>query len=154
MSEMLCSRPGCTDKENRIDGYCSVYCRDVHEEQIENAELQRKLDEAEKERDGWKRTWEELHAMSEHDAAEVARLREEMKGMVRVDTLKRLMRLWHRAWERTLVDELNGKTWWGDCGGKPDPRQMTHSAGALNVVDDIHTLCFHRLTRTQRKEGQ
>lgn len=28
---MECARPCCDEKENRVDGYCSEYCRDIHE---------------------------------------------------------------------------------------------------------------------------
>ena len=31
MAERKCARPGCDDTEWRIDGYCSIYCRDVVE---------------------------------------------------------------------------------------------------------------------------
>lgn len=26
-----CARPGCNEQEWRIDGYCSIYCRDLNE---------------------------------------------------------------------------------------------------------------------------
>jgi len=43
MSEMLCARPACEEKENRINGYCSVYCEDVGELEKENTALKREL---------------------------------------------------------------------------------------------------------------
>ena len=46
MSGMQCNRPGCDCAENRIDGYCSCYCRDLHELEIENDKLQRQRDQA------------------------------------------------------------------------------------------------------------
>jgi hypothetical protein len=36
---MLCARPGCDEEEDRIDGYCSVYCRDVAEQYDEVSRL-------------------------------------------------------------------------------------------------------------------
>jgi hypothetical protein len=30
-AQMQCARPGCSEAEDRIDGYCSVYCRDIHD---------------------------------------------------------------------------------------------------------------------------
>jgi hypothetical protein len=32
---MICARPYCENKEDRINGYCSEYCQDLHELQIE-----------------------------------------------------------------------------------------------------------------------
>lgn len=44
---MLCGHPGCSEAENRIDGYCSIYCRDTHELEEEIAELKRRANAAE-----------------------------------------------------------------------------------------------------------
>lgn len=35
---MKCERVGCGETENRIDGYCSVYCRDVADARGEQRE--------------------------------------------------------------------------------------------------------------------
>ena len=32
---MLCARPYCKNGEDRINGYCSGYCQDLHELQVE-----------------------------------------------------------------------------------------------------------------------
>jgi len=32
---MICARPRCTERENRIGGYCSTYCQDIHRLEIE-----------------------------------------------------------------------------------------------------------------------
>jgi hypothetical protein len=32
---MICARPYCENKEDRINGYCSCYCENVHELQVE-----------------------------------------------------------------------------------------------------------------------
>lgn len=37
---MKCTRPSCEEKEDRIHGYCSVYCKDIHELEIEIERLQ------------------------------------------------------------------------------------------------------------------
>ena len=41
---MICKR--CEDKENRIDGYCSIYCRDMADEEKEIKELEARLADA------------------------------------------------------------------------------------------------------------
>lgn len=41
---MKCGRPGCTEEENRIHGYCSLYCQDIHAEEIEVATLQAEIE--------------------------------------------------------------------------------------------------------------
>lgn len=43
-NDMKCGRPGCPEQENRIDGYCSYYCRDIHDLQQENELLGQFLD--------------------------------------------------------------------------------------------------------------
>ena len=35
MDDKKCGRPNCINTEYRIDGYCSVYCRDVHDLEVE-----------------------------------------------------------------------------------------------------------------------
>jgi len=40
-----CARPGCEEDEGRIDNYCSVYCRDIDELNIEIAQLDAKYNE-------------------------------------------------------------------------------------------------------------
>lgn|GEM_PF-6265073 len=44
MRDMKCGRPGCKEREDRIDGYCSCYCRDVHEATVEADCLRRGRD--------------------------------------------------------------------------------------------------------------
>ena len=41
---MICKR--CEDEENRIDGYCSIYCRDMAGEEGEVKELEARLADA------------------------------------------------------------------------------------------------------------
>jgi len=36
----LCAREGCKDEEFRIDGYCSIYCRDQNDAEIEKREIE------------------------------------------------------------------------------------------------------------------
>ena len=38
-----CGRPACQEKEWRIDGYCSCYCRDVYEAEQDTAAIQAQL---------------------------------------------------------------------------------------------------------------
>ena len=40
---MLCARPICEEKENRINGYCTVYCEDIHFEHQRVAQLEAEL---------------------------------------------------------------------------------------------------------------
>lgn len=35
VTKMKCSRPGCQEQEDRIDGCCSVHCRDVYDLELE-----------------------------------------------------------------------------------------------------------------------
>jgi len=42
---MRCAREACQEKEDRIDGYCSVYCRDVDEAWLEVARVKEERDE-------------------------------------------------------------------------------------------------------------
>lgn len=41
----FCSRPGCNTREKRINGYCSVYCEDVHEVEQERDRYRVALEE-------------------------------------------------------------------------------------------------------------
>ncbi len=41
--ERKCARPGCGGGEFRIDGYCSIYCRDIHYEQMDAEDLRVEL---------------------------------------------------------------------------------------------------------------
>lgn len=40
---MICARPGCGEAESRVNGYCSVYCEDTHELDIEVVQLREAL---------------------------------------------------------------------------------------------------------------
>ena len=40
---MICKR--CEDEENRIDGYCSIYCRDMDDEEGEVIALKEQIKE-------------------------------------------------------------------------------------------------------------
>jgi len=42
---MKCKRSGCEEAESRIDGYCSMYCRDVDEAWCEVARVKKELDD-------------------------------------------------------------------------------------------------------------
>ena len=41
VDDMLCARPHCEEKEDRINGYCSIYCRDTHDLLLEAEESER-----------------------------------------------------------------------------------------------------------------
>lgn len=41
--DMHCLRSQCDEKENRIDGYYSEYCRDIHALEMLNADLLKAL---------------------------------------------------------------------------------------------------------------
>ena len=70
MSEMLCARPACEEKENRINGYCSVYCEDVGELEKENTALKREL-----------KYWKDAHSvLSEVTYNRNAALKRELEG--------------------------------------------------------------------------
>ena len=62
---MICARPYCESKEDRINGYCSEYCQDLHELQVEA---------------------ETLLAEKKALQAEVKRLREALQGRNPPDT--------------------------------------------------------------------
>lgn len=44
---MLCSRPLCEEQENRVDGFCSIYCRDVDDLETEVSQLELRKQNAE-----------------------------------------------------------------------------------------------------------
>lgn len=44
--KMYCERPACDHQEYRIDGYCSIYCRDIHELELEVESLRQLLNRA------------------------------------------------------------------------------------------------------------
>ena len=54
MDNKKCGRPHCKNVEYRIDGYCSIYCRDVHDLETALEAAQAELAEAKDVRDGWK----------------------------------------------------------------------------------------------------
>ncbi|OFX05196.1 MAG: hypothetical protein A3E78_09225 [Alphaproteobacteria bacterium RIFCSPHIGHO2_12_FULL_63_12] len=68
MIEMKCARPECGEPEYRIDGYCSTYCRDIHE--------------VEKERDAWKARAEGAEAVYEEDVSAEREAKQKIVGAV------------------------------------------------------------------------
>jgi hypothetical protein len=72
-----CERPGCGDVEFRIDGYCSIYCRDIHEawEEVERIkgdynEVNAQLAAMRKERDDFKIEAEGYQRLSKEATAQ------------------------------------------------------------------------------------
>lgn len=70
--EMQCARPPCPEKEDRIDGYCSVYCRDVHELEAQLETTQRELGDARAERD-------KCRALNDRDTGTIVRQAEALQ---------------------------------------------------------------------------
>ena len=47
-NERKCAAPWCKKEEFRIDGYCSIYCRDMHDERKLTEAAEAKLEECRK----------------------------------------------------------------------------------------------------------
>ena len=45
-NDRKCAAPWCKNDEFRIDGYCSIYCRDMHDERKLTEAAEKKLAEA------------------------------------------------------------------------------------------------------------
>jgi hypothetical protein len=76
---MKCGREACNEKEDRIDGYCSVYCRDVDEAWMEVARLEAKIDRQYRSHD--MKNWSDLSDCFEgHDFAMLRRRAKQLKG--------------------------------------------------------------------------
>ena len=45
MDARKCGRPNCKNTEYRIDGYCSIYCRDIHDLEVQLEASQQELAE-------------------------------------------------------------------------------------------------------------
>jgi len=54
MDNKKCGRPHCKNVEYRIDGYCSIYCRDVHDLETALEAAQQELAEANETMRSWK----------------------------------------------------------------------------------------------------
>lgn len=77
--------------------------------------------------------------------SELSRLKRESVSFV---ALRKLAQAWMKYFEWQNEQELAGKTWWGYP--KPNPKRMTHSAGAKELAEEIASLCGMRLYRAAR----